>query len=1054
MLQMHSVNRNPIIFIDANVDDYQSLVLGAIPSAQVIVLDNNSDGVAQITAALVGRSDISVIHIVSHGAPGCLYLGNTQLSLDTIDSYRTQVQTWGSTPIQLYGCNVASGDAGAEFVDRVQQLTRASIAASRERVGNASLGGSWQLGECQTTEAFTPELMHNYSGVFALSFAAASNFGVGDAPNSVTTGDFNGDRKPDLATANAVSDNVSVLLGNGNGTFAAASNFGVGDAPLSVTTGDFNGDGKLDLTTANILSDNVSVLLGNGNGTFAAASNFGVGDGPRSVTTGDFNGDGKLDLATANTISDNVSVLLGNGNGTFAAASNFGVGNGPISVTTGDFNGDGKLDLTTANLNSDNVSVLLGNGNGTFAAASNFGVGDAPLSVTTGDFNGDGKLDLATANTISDNVSVLLGNGNGTFAAASNFGVGNGPISVTTGDFNGDGKLDLTTANLNSDNVSVLLGNGNGTFAAASNFGVGDAPLSVTTGDFNGDGKLDLTTANTTSDNVSVLLNTTITNRPPVAVDDSATTRQNTAVTLAVTTLLANDTDPDGNPLSITAVGNATNGTVSLNDNGTSANTSDDQVIFTPNNNFSGNASFNYTLSDGTATATGLVTVAVIPNRPPVAVDDSATTLQNTAVTLAVTTLLANDTDPDGDPLSITAVGNPTNGTVTLNNNNTPANTSDDKVIFTPTNNFSGNATFEYTVSDGNGGSDIGLVTVAVNQPPVAVDDSATTRQNTPVTLAVTTLLANDTDPDGNPLSITAVGNATNGTVSLNDNGTPANTSDDQVIFTPNNNFSGNATFEYTLSDGNGGSDIGLVTVAVGKNINGTNGIDNLTGTPGNDVILGLNGIDTIYGLAGDDELNGGIGNDKLYGGDGNDTLLGGDGNGNDELDGGEGNDTLLGGDGVDTLLGGNGNDTLVGGDGVDTLTGGGGNDFLNGGNGVDTLTGGAGVDTFVLAKNGGNDRITDFSLGAGDQLGLAGGLTYNDLSFSGSSILSGGITFSRPKTFVSQRKNEGLGRCFWHRVERSLTLAGELIYNPIAQNADDTGILADCIQSARMPQW
>jgi hypothetical protein len=60
----------------------------------------------------------------------------------------------------------------------------------------------------------------------------------------------------------------------------------------------------------------------------------------------------------------------------------------------------------------------------------------------------------------------------------------------------------------------------------------------------------------------------------------------------------------------------------------------------------------------------------------------------------------------------------------------------------------------------------------------------------------------------------------------------------------------------------------------------------------------------------------------------------------------------------------------------------------------------------------------------------------------------------SRPKTFVSQRKNEGLGRCFGHRVERSLTLAGELIYNPIAQNADDTGILADCIQSARMPQW
>ncbi|NEQ25848.1 MAG: calcium-binding protein [Microcoleus sp. SIO2G3] len=257
------------------------------------------------------------------------------------------------------------------------------------------------------------------------------------------------------------------------------------------------------------------------------------------------------------------------------------------------------------------------------------------------------------------------------------------------------------------------------------------------------------------------------------------------------------------------------------------------------------------------------------------------------------------------------------------------------------------------------------------NQPPVAVDDSATTRQNTAVTLSVSTLLANDTDADGNPLSITAVGNATNGTVTLSDNGTPGNTGDDKVIFTPNNNFSGNGTFEYTVSDGNGGSDIGLVTVAVGKNINGGNGNDNLTGTPGNDVILGLNSNDTINGLAGDDQLEGGNGNDILNGGDGNDLLDGG--NGNDQLNGGAGNDTLIGG---------NGNDVLIGGDG---------NDFLNGGNGNDTLTGGAGADTFVFAKNTGNDTITDFNLGAGDKIGLQGGLTYNDLSFSGNNILVGG---------------------------------------------------------------
>jgi hypothetical protein len=98
-------------------------------------------------------------------------------------------------------------------------------------------------------------------GCATVSFSAATNFGAGDAPSSVTTGDFNADGKLDLATANADSDNVSILLGNGMGGFAAATNFGTGSSPQSVITGDFNADGKLDLTTANFVSDNVSALL-------------------------------------------------------------------------------------------------------------------------------------------------------------------------------------------------------------------------------------------------------------------------------------------------------------------------------------------------------------------------------------------------------------------------------------------------------------------------------------------------------------------------------------------------------------------------------------------------------------------------------------------------------------------------------------------------------------------------------------------------------------------------------------------------------------------------
>ena len=175
---------------------------------------------------------------------------------------------------------------------------------------------------------------------------------------------------------------------------------------------------------------------------------------------------------------------------------------------------------------------------------------------------------------------------------------------------------------------------------------------------------------------------------------------------------------------------------------------------------------------------------------------------------------------------------------------------------------------------------------------------------HTPVNIPVSTLLANDTDPDSNPLSITAVSGATNGTAVLNNNGTPNNTADDFVSFTPNLLFFGNASFNYTLSDGSL-TDTATVTVAVGLNVLGTVFADYLTGTLGNDIINGGNGNDTIYGCAGDDKLFGENGNDILYG----DGLMDG-GAGNDTLNGGNGNDTLTGGGGTDYLSGGSGAET------------------------------------------------------------------------------------------------------------------------------------------------
>jgi hypothetical protein len=369
-------------------------------------------------------------------------------------------------------------------------------------------------------DIITANLVSNNSSVLLGNgngtFQTHATFATGNQPYTVTLGDVNGDGRLDLVTANFASstNTVSVLLGNGNGTFQTNIDFATGTRPNFVTLGDLNSDGKLDIITAHITNNNASVLLNTATSfsavNFTPQANFTTGLRPSSVTVGDVNGDGILDFVTANSGSNNASVLLGNGDGTFQNQATFATGTKPYSVTLGDVNGDGKLDIITANFHSSNaVSVLLGNGNGTFKNQNTFAPGNSSDSVTLGDVNGDGKLDIVTANTTgtaTDNAGVLLGNGNGTFKNQATFTTGNRPLSIKLGDVNGDGKLDIVTANYVGGNVSVLLGNGNGTFKTQATFATGFAPKSVTLGDVNGDGKLDIVTANYGNDNASVLL--------------------------------------------------------------------------------------------------------------------------------------------------------------------------------------------------------------------------------------------------------------------------------------------------------------------------------------------------------------------------------------------------------------------------------------------------------------------------------------------------------------------------------------------------------------------
>lgn len=277
-------------------------------------------------------------------------------------------------------------------------------------------------------------------------------------------------------------------------------------------------------------------------------------------------------------------------------------------------------------------------------------------------------------------------------------------------------------------------------------------------------------------------------NRPPVAVNDAATTSLAAPVTIAV---LVNDSDPDGDPLTITATTPPAFGTIVV---------SGGSITYTANAaGVTGTDTFTYTISDGrggTATATVTVTVTAITNQPPTAVDDTTTTPFGQPVTIPV---LANDSDPDGDPLVVASVTPASSGTAVIAGN---------AIVYTPAAGFSGVDRFGYTISDGRGGTAAAFVSVIIspapNQPPIAVADNGAINQT------VIAVLANDSDPDGDPLTIIGV------TQPVSSTGGPAGSvqvTGSTVTWTPPAGFLDAATFTYTISDGRGGTATAIVNV-------------------------------------------------------------------------------------------------------------------------------------------------------------------------------------------------------------------------------------------------
>ena len=506
-------------------------VVGTGPES-VVVADFNGDGFPDIATANFGSNNVSVLVQNNDGTfqPAVSYaVGQRPLSLQMGDVN-------GDGKLDLLFINSADGTLGillgnGDGTFQTEQTVTLpvgslSFLAVGDFNGDTKLDVAISTPSAQVGQYNATVLLGNGDG----TFQSPVTYPLPAQPISLAAADFNGDGKLDLVTAGVSSNGtapISVLLGKGDGTFKAALGTKVNQVTAGLVLADFNQDGKLDIATATASANtsDLTVLLGNGDGTFAA-SVLPIEEIP--LAAGDLNGDGKPDVIGATesspTLPSSLITLINNGNGTFTAGTMTGVelaypsspANAQLTVALADLTSDQKLDLIApaalefGSYETGYVTVVRGNGDGSFANFPSYPVSMGVGQMGTADFNGDGKQDVAvgidtvdvnsqgTLNTFA--VDTLLNNNQGfspatiTQVQANVMGASNAYLS--TGDFNGDGHPDVVFSGGGEPGglwpgISILLGNGDGTFQSPVLYGSGmSGPVAV--GDFNNDGKLDV----------------------------------------------------------------------------------------------------------------------------------------------------------------------------------------------------------------------------------------------------------------------------------------------------------------------------------------------------------------------------------------------------------------------------------------------------------------------------------------------------------------------------------------------------------------------------------
>lgn len=332
----------------------------------------------------------------------------------------------------------------------------------------------------------------------------------------ITTKDINNDGNMDIIFILNPACNVSMLLGNGDGTFHYGNSYSIGNGSNSFmfVVDDFNHDSYVDIITANSKTDDLGIFFGYGNGTFTNMMVFsnGTGFNPYLIVTGDIDNDQNLDLVLSAEEKDGIQLLMGNGDGSFQNAVLISTDNEHVrSLAIHDLNNDDRADLIYTNAEHSYVAILLSQTDGTFTNITKYPTirGAIPSSIAFGYYNDDSFIDIAVSNTHDSSISIYFGFRNGSFEISNRIDTGyrTEPIFVRFTELNGDTQQDLVVYERVSIDILIFIVKQRVTFQRQTNYSTGSSshPSSVVIAHFNGTQQIDLVVANSGNDQIEIL---------------------------------------------------------------------------------------------------------------------------------------------------------------------------------------------------------------------------------------------------------------------------------------------------------------------------------------------------------------------------------------------------------------------------------------------------------------------------------------------------------------------------------------------------------------------